>query len=162
MPPTGLEAVYLENRDRLVRFLVARGAGDAAEDLLHDLWIKVSTRPSGPIDNPLSYLFRAADTLMIDRHRARTQAQVRDHAWSEASVGEAASGERVVAARQEVARVARVLVELGPRRETVFRRARIDGISQREIAAELGVSLSTVEADLRVACRALVALKDEK
>ncbi|MBB3693446.1 RNA polymerase sigma factor [Sphingomonas sp. BK580] len=161
MPPTGLEAVYLENRDRLVRFLVARGAGDAAEDLLHDLWIKVSARPSGPIDNPLSYLFRAADTLMIDRHRSRTQAQARDHAWSEVSAGEAATSERVVAARQEVARVAQVLAGLGERRATVFRRARLDGVPQRQIAAELGVSLSTVEADLRAACRALVALKDE-
>ncbi|MBW6532543.1 RNA polymerase sigma factor [Sphingomonas sp. RRHST34] len=161
MPPTGLEAVYLDNRDRLVRFLVARGAGDAAEDLLHDLWIKVSARPNGPIDNPLSYLFRAADTLMIDRHRSRIKAQARDHAWSEASASEAATGERVVAARQEVARVAQVLADLGTRRETVFRRARIDGVSQRQIAAELGVSLSTVEADLRVACRALAALKEE-
>jgi RNA polymerase sigma factor (sigma-70 family) len=161
MRPTGLEAVFLENRDRLVRFLVARGAGEAAEDLLHDLWIKVSARPSGPIENPLSYLYRAADTLMIDRHRSRTQAQARDHAWSEASASEPVTGERVVAARQEVARVAQVLADLGARREAVFRRARIDGVPQRRIATDLGVSLSTVEADLRVACRALAALKDE-
>jgi RNA polymerase sigma factor (sigma-70 family) len=161
MPPTGLEAVFLDNRDRLVRFLVARGAGDAAEDLLHDLWIKVSGRRTGPIDNPLSYLFRAADTLMIDRHRSRTQAQARDTAWSEAGEGEAATGERVLIGRQEMARVAHVLAELGSRREAVFRRARLDGVSQRQIAAELGMSLSTVEADLRIACRALAALKEE-
>ncbi len=36
MPPTGLEAVFLANRDKLVRFLTARGAGDAAEDLVQD------------------------------------------------------------------------------------------------------------------------------
>ncbi len=161
MPPTGLEAVYLDNRDRLVRFLVARGAGDAAEDLLHDLWIKVSQGSGGPVDNPLSYLFRAADTLMIDRHRSRTQAQARDTAWSEAGAGEVATGERVVVGRQEMARVAHVLAELGTRREAVFRRARLDGVPQRQIAAELGVSLSTVEADLRAACRALAALKEE-
>lgn len=161
MPPTGLEAVFLDNRDRLVRFLVARGAGDAAEDLLHDLWIKVSARRTGPVDNPLSYLFRAADTLMIDRHRSRTQAQARDTAWSEASTSEPASGEQTVIGRQEMARVAHVLAELGSRREAVFRRARLDGVPQRQIAAELGISLSTVEADLRVACRALAALKEE-
>ncbi len=161
MPPTGLEAVYLDNRDRLVRFLVARGAGDGAEDLLHDLWIKVSSRPSGPIDNPLSYLFRAADTLMIDRHRSRTQADARDKAWANASAREPVSSERVVVARQDVARATRILAELGPRREAVFRRARLDGMAQRQIAVELGISLSTVEADLRAACRALAALKDE-
>lgn len=162
MPSSGLEAVYFANRDRLVRFLVARGAGDAAEDLYHDLWIKVSQRPGGPVDNPLSYLFRAANMLMIDRHRAHTQAQARDHAWAESSAGETVSSEQVVGARQEVARVASVLADLGPRRETVFRRARLDGVPQRQIAAELGVSVSTVEADLRVACRALAVLKDDK
>lgn len=165
MAPTGLEAVYLANRDKLIRFLVARGAGEAAEDLLHDLWIKVSQRPPGPIASPLSYLYRAADLLMIDRHRSSTQAQVRDRAWSEATGGAGAvqpSDEHRLVARQDVERVARVLADLGPRKETVFRRARLDGVPQRQIAAELGVSLSTVEADLRAACQALAALKEER
>ena len=162
--PTGIEAVFLANRDKLVRFLVARGAGDAAEDVVHDLWLKVSGRMDGPIGNPLGYLFRAADTLMIDRYRSRRQAELRDHAWSEGSAaGDASadpSAERVVAGRQEAAQVAATLKELGSRREAVFRRARIDGVAQRQIATELGISLSTVESDLRIACRALAELKE--
>ncbi len=166
MSSNGLEAVYLANRDKLVRFLAARGAGDAAEDLVNDLWLKISTSSSsGPIANPLSYLFRAADTLMIDRYRAKRQGEKREQDWYELrGSGEASSepvGERVIGARQEVAKVAAVLARLGARREAIFRRARIDGVSQRQIAAELGVSLSTVEADLRIATRALIELKDE-
>lgn len=165
MPPTGLEAVYLANRDKLLRFLLARGAGDAAEDLVHELWLKVAGRKDGPIANPTAYLFRAADTLMIDRYRARRQATLRDQAWSEQQTdGEASSDpapDRSIAARQETAHVERTLRALGPRKEAVFRRARIDNIPQRQIAEELGISLSTVENDLRIASRALLQLRDD-
>lgn len=162
MPPSGLEAVYLANRDKLVRFLAARGAGEAAEDLVHDLWLKVSARTPGPIANPLAYLYRAADLLMIDRYRSRRQAELREQAWEEQAADRAgAEAGRVVAAKQETAKVAAVLAELGSRRETVFRRARLDGVSQRQIAAELGISLSTVEADMRAASRALLALRED-
>ena len=166
MPPAGLEAVFLANRDKLLRFLRARGAGDGAEDLLHELWLKVSAARSGPVAAPLAYLYRAADTLMIDRYRSRRQAEQRDRDWSEAEgttvlgTSDEPSGERVIAARQAAARVAETLDALGPRVATIFRRHRIDGVAQREIAGELGVSLSTVEGDLRKAYRALAELRE--
>jgi RNA polymerase sigma-70 factor (ECF subfamily) len=162
--PTGIEAVFLANRDKLVRFLAARGAGDAAEDLIHDLWLKVSSRMDGPIGNPVAYLMRAADMLMIDRYRSRRQAERRDRDWVEGLGNDGATGdpsaERAVAAKQEAAHVAATLAELGPRAATVFRRARVDGVPQRQIAVELGVSLSTVESDLRLAARALADLRE--
>jgi RNA polymerase sigma-70 factor (ECF subfamily) len=162
--PTGIEAVFLTHRVKLIRFLVARGAGDAAEDLVQEVWLKISGRMDGPIGNPLAYLFRAADTLMIDRYRSRRQAEKRDHAWSEDQRDGDASAEpgpeRVVAARQEAERVETTLTRLGPRAAAIFRRARIDGVPLRRIAAELGISLSTVESDLRMACRALTDLKE--
>lgn len=163
MPPSGLEAVYLANRDRLIRFLIARGAGDAAEDLIQDLWLKVSGRADGPIANPLSYLHRAADALMIDRYRSRRQAERRDEAWVAAAPAPTTEpvADRSIIARQEAARAAAALAELGPRREAVFRRVRLDGIAQRQVAAELGVSLSTVEADLREVVRTLSSLKND-
>ena len=164
MPPTGLETIYLANRDRLVRFLKARGAGDAAEDLVHDLWINVSTRADGPIANPAAYLFRAADLLMIDRYRSRRQAERRDQAWEDHRHpfdSAVPSPEREVSARQEAARVAQVLAAMGERKSAIFRRVRIDGAPQRRVAEEFGVSLSTVESDLREVARALLKLKGE-
>ncbi|GAA3256186.1 hypothetical protein GCM10020258_15380 [Sphingomonas yabuuchiae] len=105
---------------------------------------------------------RYADDRPLPRE---TPGEKREQDWYELSGdGEASpepAGERVIGARQEVAKVAAVLARLGARREAIFRRARIDGVSQRQIAAELGVSLSTVEADLRIATRALIELKDE-
>lgn len=165
MTPTGIEAVFLANRDKLVRFLAARGAGDAAEDLVQDLWVKMAGRMDGPIANPLAYLYRAADMLMIDRYRARRQAERRDQDWAEGQdmqeAGPEPPAERALVARQTAERVAATLAALGERPATVFRRARIEGIPQRQIAAELGVSISTVESDLRMAAHALAALKDQ-
>jgi RNA polymerase sigma-70 factor (ECF subfamily) len=164
MPPTGLKSAFLNNRGKLLRFLKARGAGEAAEDLLHDLWLKVAERAEGPIANPLPYLYRAADLLMIDRYRSRRQAERRDQAWEDGRQdlsSAAPTPEREVASRQEAMRVAQVLRAMGARKATIFRRARIEGVPQRVIAADLGVSLSTVESDLREVTRALVKLKDE-
>lgn len=165
MDTQGLEAVFLANRDTLLRFLSAHGAGDAAEDLLHELWIRVRTPRGGPIAAPLAYLYRAAHNLMLDRHRAVRQAARRDNDWSDAvgatvaGQSDAPSGERVLIAREEARMAARALEAIGERAAAVFRRHRIDGITQRAIADEMGVSLSTVESDLRQAYRAMIALK---
>ena len=141
----GLEAAYLENRDRLLRFLLARGAGEAAEDLLQEIWLKISAGNAGPVASPLSYLFRAADTLMIDRYRAASQARKRDRAWSEThdgttpGVSDAPSVERHLIGREQARLVSETLATLGERTAAIFRRHRIDGLAQREVAGEFGV-----------------------
>jgi len=110
---------------------------------------------------------RAADRLMIDRYRSQRQATFRDKAWAEAQPGmgdgiaPAPGPERELAARQEVARVEQALAEIGPRPAAILRRHRIDGLTQREIAAEFGVSLSTVESDLRRAYAAILAIRED-
>jgi RNA polymerase sigma-70 factor (ECF subfamily) len=162
----GLEAAFFANRDRLLRFLVARGAGEAAEDLLQEIWLKISARNTGPVASPLSYLFRTADTLMIDRFRSARQAQRREREWSEANdgtipgVSDSPSAERHLIGREQTRLALETLNALGPRPAAVFRRHRVDGIPQRRLAEEFGVSLSTVESDLRRAYAALAALKE--
>ena len=161
----GLEQTFLAHRDRLLRFLIARGAGEAAEDLLHEIWLKISARNTGPVASPLSYLFRTADTLMIDRFRAARQAERRERAWSEANdgaapgVSDAPSAERHLIGREQARMVSAALEALGARPAAIFRRHRLDGLPQRQVAEEFGVSLSTVESDLRRADAALAARK---
>lgn len=160
----GMDAVLLAHRPQLIRFLEAHGAGDAAEDLVQELWMRVTQRPTGPVANPLAYLYRAANNLMVDRYRAERQARVRDQAWTEArgATGEQVpepSAEETMVAREELRRMDAVLATLGERVSRCFRRFRLDGIPQKQIALELGVSLSTVESDLRRAYAALLAAR---
>lgn len=146
----------------------ARGAGDGAEDLVQEIWIRISAASPGPVAAPLSYLFRTADLLLIDRYRSVRQSEKRDRDWGELNAGgegEASgepSAERHVAALQDAAQVMATLEALGPRVAAVFRRHRVDGVPQREVAQEFGVSLSTLESDLRTAYRALTEWKERR
>ena len=107
MTHSGLEAVFLANRQRLLGFLAAHGAGDAAEDLLQELWLRVSAAKAGPIAQPLSYLYRAANNLMLDRYRSVRQAAQRDADWTEAATtapgrSDEPSGERRMISREQL------------------------------------------------------------
>lgn len=164
---TGLSAIFLANRPALLRFLRARGAGDDAEDLAQDMWMKLEAKDLGPIADPLPYLYRMANNLMLDRYRSATRRDRREQDWAESAGGvmadpseDVAIDERLILnERLEQARA--VLRSLGPRVEMVFRRFRIEGVGQRAIAEELGVSLTTVEKDLQKAYRAMIALKQK-
>ncbi|MFO6445897.1 RNA polymerase sigma factor [Erythrobacter sp. NE805] len=166
MAPTApLETAFLAHRERLLRFLRARGAGEQAEDLLQELWLRLSAAPDPAAAAGQGYMMRAADRLMIDRYRSDRQARSREKAWAEAQPGladniaPAPGPDRSIAARQQVALVAEALAEVGERPAALFRRHRIDGISQRALAEEFGVSLSTVESDLRRAYARIAAIR---
>lgn len=163
-PESGLQAVLLANRVALLRFLQAHGAGDAAEDLLQELWFRVRTQ-TGPVGQPLAYLYRAANNLMIDRYRARYQAERRDQEWTETTSptlpgqSDTPGADRSLMAREALLGAQQALDALGERAATAFRLHRVEDVPQRDIAARLGVSLSTVESDLRRAYAAMIAYR---
>lgn len=157
---SGLEAVFLENRLALLRFLRARGAGDAAEDMLQELWVKAAAGVAGPVAEPLAYLYRTANNLMLDRRRSALRGARRDALWSETrDENGRPDGEHRLIAREQLAVVEETLRNLGERTDAIFRRYRLDGHGQRDIAAEFGLSLSAVEKHLQKAYRALSDLR---
>lgn len=168
MVVSGLSAVLIAHRAALLRFLRARGAGDDADDIMQELWLKIERiEAAGPIADPRAYLFRMADNLMHDRVRANVRRSNREQAWSDAgydSAGqdETPSAERALAARQRLREVERALATLGERTQSIFRRFRIDGVTQSRIAQEEGISLSAVEKHLQRAYRTVAALIDEE
>jgi len=165
MQHQGIQLVFEENREQLLRYLKAHGAGDAAEDLLQELWLKIASAPAGPIAAPRNYLFRAATNLMIDRRRSDAQAQRREIEWSgitDKLPGSAANDpgpDRDIDGRRKLALVEAELARLPSRALSIFRQHRIDGRTQREIAAAMGLSASTIESDLRMVYRLLDELR---
>ncbi|HYC65271.1 MAG TPA: RNA polymerase sigma factor [Reyranellaceae bacterium] len=158
----GLEQVYLDHRDALVRFLRARGAGDSAEDLIQELWLKISASARGPIADPLGYLYRAANNLMTSHYRSAKRAERREEEWGNAAADRDLSADvAAIAARQELVLAERRLRELGQRVLRVFVLFRVRGVPQREIASQLGISLSSVEKDLQRAYRAIATLRSD-
>jgi RNA polymerase sigma factor (sigma-70 family) len=168
MATSGLGAVFMANRGALLRFLRARGAGEDGEDILQELWLKVSTLSAdGPIADPVAYLYRMADNLMHDRVRARMRRGRREQIWGEQSSEEtdhhgAPTAERTLLARERLQRVQAALGNLSERSQAIFRRFRIDGVGQSEIARDEGISLSAVEKHLQRAYRAITAAIEEE
>ena len=167
MDSNGLEAVFMASRVALERFLRAR-SGDAteAEDLLQELWLKLSGA-TGPVAEPLAYLYRIADNLVIDRRRSAQRRERRDDVWNDlagggtAGVSDTPSIERTLIARERLRIVEQALSALGPKTTHIFRRFRIEGIGQRDIAAQEGISLSAVEKHLQKAYRTVLELRDK-
>ena len=75
----GLEAVFMANRPALSRYIRARFRMDGeAEDILQDLWLKLSTLETGPVAEPLAYLYRMAENLTLDRRRSTIRRGIRE------------------------------------------------------------------------------------
>jgi RNA polymerase sigma-70 factor (ECF subfamily) len=166
IPAAGLEAVFNEMRPALIRRAQAMGAGGDAEDVVQDVWLKIRGA-GGPVASPHAYLLRAVYTAVLDRRRGVRRAAARDAAWSTpANLPEdgivPADAERRLIAAQTLAAVEARLSDLGDPAAMIFRRHRIDGLTQRRIADELGMGLSTVEKHLRRAYAAILDLQENR
>jgi RNA polymerase sigma factor (sigma-70 family) len=158
-----LRAALVEHRAALLRYLIARRvAPDEAEDIMQDLVVKLAGHASGPVAEPRAYLYRMAENILLDRIRSEGRRRGREQAWVAAQAGatldadDRPSPEQALIARERLALVSAALAALPERSLFVFRRYRLDGTPQREIAAELGISLSAVEKHLQKAYHVVV------
>jgi RNA polymerase sigma-70 factor (ECF subfamily) len=162
-PAAALKAALLDNRPMLIRFLAARRVDrDDAEDLLQDLFLKLESRSVGPVLQSRAYLYRVLNNQLTDHRRSAARRARREGDWV-ASQGGASpdlddrpSPERALIARERLQEVSSAIAALPERTRTIFRKYRLDGVGQRQIAAELGISGSAVEKHLRKAYRLIV------
>ncbi|WBO24650.1 sigma-70 family RNA polymerase sigma factor [Sphingomonas abietis] len=154
-PP--LAETFMTARPALLRYLRARGAGEAAQDLVQELWLKLGSVSLSQADDPLAYLYRMAHNLMLDRRRSDVRRSHREANFQQdiGPIDDTPDAEHVLIARERLRHVDRALATLGARSEQIFRRYRLDGVSQRDIAQDLGISLSAVEKHLQKAYRAV-------
>jgi len=168
-PPNQLLALYLERREALLRFFVARtGSVVEAEDVVQDIYFKIHDLDTAHIDNPAAYLYRLGQNAMLDRLRSRRRAAARDEAYQ--SVHSASSGaepaddqpsaEEALAARQRLARLIAALENLPPQCKRVFTLHKLDGKSYGQVAAELGISRSAVEKHMMAALKKLAEFRE--
>jgi len=154
----------MTHQGRLKRFISIRCGNENVDDLVHELWLKARAVDS-PIEKPLAYLYRMADRLVLDSRRGASRGRSRDSDWAyvHERLSEAVEhpiAERSLIAREGLIAASAALTSVSARAARIFRRYRIDGMEQRAIADELGVSVSTVEKDLRKAYDALLSLRE--
>ncbi len=164
----GLEAIFMANRPALARYLRARLRGDGdGEDILQDIWLKLASLDVGPINQPLAYLYRMAENLLLDRRRSALRRSLRDRDWTmsqidgtmDVAIDGQPSAERILLARDHLRRVEDVLSKLPERTAFIFRAVRIDGTPQKLVAVQTGISLSAVEKHLQKGYRAVLDLQ---
>jgi RNA polymerase sigma-70 factor (ECF subfamily) len=138
---------------------------DEVPDLRQETYAKVYqaaalARPAVP----RAFLFTTAHNLMADRIRHERVVSIEAVGDIEAlnvSVEEL-STEHVVSTREELKRLAAALDRLPPRcREVVWLR-RVEGLSQREAAEALGVSVKAIEQHMSKGARLLAEYMTEK
>lgn len=166
-PRPSLLGTYLEKRDVLLRYIAAacRDPG-LAEDVIQDLYVKLSALETEPaVDNPSGYLFRMANNIYLNRLRALKSERTRDHAWQSASfeivAGDAVHDEPTPEARltgrQQITRLKAAIDALPERTQAIFRLHKLEGLTQTQVAAQLGISISSVEKHLAAALKTLTA-----
>ena len=169
MPPEPRQSLidtYLEKRDLLLRLFSASLRDKAlAEDVLQDLYVKISAiELTQPVDNPLAYLFRAANNIALNRHRAAKSKVSRDQAWQDAHVhtlgtevvDDQVDAETRLIAKQRLAGFMAALSDLPEVSQNIVRLHKFEGLSQIEVAKHLDISISTVEKRLSAALKFLM------
>ncbi|MEM1384344.1 MAG: sigma-70 family RNA polymerase sigma factor [Pseudomonadota bacterium] len=137
----------------MARLTKRTGCVDRAADLTQSTFLKLMSDKTPPMRSPRALLATIARCLMVDEFR-----RIRlERAWAEAiavtSETLAPSAEDCVEILDLLVRIDLMLDGLGSRAKRVFLLSRLDGMTYREIAAALNVSLSTVEKDMAAAIR---------
>ena len=153
--PARLLALFAGQRRRLIAE-ATRLTGDmaSAEDVVQEAWIRLSQNAVDiRIAEPVGYLRRVVRNLALDEYRQRRrreQVMALDPADDpEALASNAAGADRAVIARQELALVTAELRRMPPRMRRAVELHRLSGTPLREIAVELGVSISSAHALVR-------------
>ncbi|HEY4030072.1 MAG TPA: sigma-70 family RNA polymerase sigma factor [Caulobacteraceae bacterium] len=130
----------------LLRRVASATRADDAEDLLHAAFVKLQEyRDRATITNPAAYLVRTAVNLAHDEHRGPAAREGRLRTDPIGLVDDMPLQDEVFAARARLVRVQRALGELSPRTRQVFLMHRLERMKYREIADQLGITVSAVE-----------------
>jgi len=133
-------------RSRLRRMAVPE---DEISDIVQDAYVKIAKLDSVThIRNGRSYFFTTARTMLLDRIRRERIVRIDSMTEIEALrlADDDPGPERRVSARLELERVRRLIDGLPERCREIFELRRVEGVSQREIAARLGLPEHIVEA----------------
>ncbi len=155
-------AAYHDLVDHLRRRL---GSRERAQELAQESVSRVLALPPEHLLSPRAFLFRTARNLEIDQFRAGQTRQALHDVTADPDASEAPATDepaRHLESQEERHRLHAAIAGLPPRCREVFVLHKLEGLSQREVAGQLGISLNMVEKHVMrglLACRS--ALKDE-
>lgn len=149
-----LRHLLLMGYDDLKRRLAHRlGSVDLAGDALQDTFLRLECAGDlGPVRRPKAYLYRVALNIAINRQVAENRRLTAAEAEALLDiVDDAPDPARSAEARSEIEALKRALIDLPPRRREIFLAAWIQETPHQKIADHFGVSLRTIQLELKYA-----------
>jgi len=149
-----LQRIALEHGPALRRFVGARlSAHPDHEDVVQETFLRVARQEdveeklSRSLDSVRSYLFSIATNVIRDSYRkAATRRKHDDLTRDRARArGLESSAEEVVSAQEQLGIVKAAIMRLSPECRDAFVLNRFEGLSYREVADTMNVSVSMVE-----------------
>lgn len=140
---------YASIKQRLTRKL---GNAEDAGDALHDTWLRLKgSEEHGPILNPGAYLSRMAINIAVDVQRRHSRLLSGDDIEEllENQVDPSPGPARTAEIRSELDALLQLLDRMPERRRAIALLVHAEGVTQKEAAQRLGVSLRTVEYELK-------------
>jgi RNA polymerase sigma factor (sigma-70 family) len=140
---------YASIKQRLTRKL---GNAEDAGDALHDTWLRLKgSEDHGPILNPGAYLSRMAINIAVDVQRRHSRLLSGDDIEEllENQVDPSPGPARTAEIRSELDALLQLLDRMPERRRAIALLVHAEGVTQKEAAQRLGVSLRTVEYELK-------------
>lgn len=140
---------YTALKQRLTRKL---GNAEDAGDALHDTWLRLKgNEEHGTIQNPGAYLSRMAVNIAVDVQRRNSRLLSGDDVDEllEELVDPAPGPAQAAEIRSDMDALFRLLDRMPERRRAVALLVHAEGMTQKEAAQRLGVSLRTVEYELK-------------
>ncbi|MBR9911408.1 MAG: RNA polymerase sigma factor [Gammaproteobacteria bacterium] len=149
--PSLIHCAYISNLAALKRFtLRLTGNFSDAEDVLQEAFLRAYlAEKSYTIEQPAAFLFRISRNVALDLLRRRTRTDsICLEAWAISELTHEISPESELEAYQQLALHCDAVALLPPACRKVYILRKVNDCSYKEIAAQLGISISTVESHL--------------
>jgi len=133
---------------------------DDIDDIVQESYLRLlGARANGELSSPKAFLFAVARNLALDRFRRRKIVRTESLAEYEAHfvLEDGWDTPEIIAHNQELELLTQAIQSLPDRCRQIFTLRKVYGLSQPEIAAQLGLSENTVSAQLTIGVKKCMA-----
>jgi RNA polymerase sigma factor (sigma-70 family) len=153
-------------RAALARYFSRRinNAADV-EDLVQEVFARIVARDSGqPVLHLRGYVFQTAASVLADRGRRRIVRHADAHVAFDPDrhADQDFDADRILVGREDLRAATAALLSLAARTRIVFILVRLEGLKHRDVAAQLGISVSAVEKHMVRAIQHLSATLEDR